>query len=173
MPKDDDFPPLPNPKAPEKPIGYQRLREGVGSRLQEHPAKRGELTFLGPCPVSNCQYGHAASQIELIKSIDEDAAKFKTKLHETRLNTESVNQLILNNENNDDNAKSKKNSHSDGFISPQKVAKKQKILQNYTLGAKAPVNLNNQFQPIAGNAALPTQDDTAVPVARPKIPPSI
>ncbi|GFY75763.1 nucleic-acid-binding protein from transposon X-element [Trichonephila inaurata madagascariensis] len=65
----------------------------------------------------------------------------------------------------------KGNSRSDGFISPQKVAKKQKILQNYTLGATAPVNISNKLQSIAGSAALPTQDDTAVPVVRPKIAP--
>ncbi|GFY60621.1 PRE_C2HC domain-containing protein [Trichonephila inaurata madagascariensis] len=146
---------------------FEKELEAAYNNLQQ---KKGELTSLGPCPLSNCQYGHATNQIEQIKSIEEEAARFKSKLTDNKLNTISVNQINISNES-DENAKSKKNSRSDGFTSPQKVAKKQKILQNYTLGASAPVNINNKFQPIAGSAALSTQDDTAVPVVRPKIPP--
>ncbi|GFY72251.1 RNA-directed DNA polymerase from mobile element jockey [Trichonephila inaurata madagascariensis] len=146
---------------------FEKELEAAYSNLQQ---KKGELTSLGPCPLSNCQYGHATNQIEQDKSFEEEAARFKSKFTDSKINTLSVNQTNLNNDS-EENAKSKKNSRSDGFTSPHKVAKKQKILQNYTLGAPAPVNAKNKFQPIAGSAALSTQDDTAMPVVRPKIPP--
>ncbi|GFV92486.1 hypothetical protein TNCV_3950961 [Trichonephila clavipes] len=68
---------------------------------------------------------------------------------------------------------SKKNNRQDGFVTPAKVAKKQKVLQNYTFGAATPVNTTNKFQALTGSDASPTSDATAVPVAPPpKIPPS-
>ncbi|GFT44440.1 hypothetical protein TNCV_5054581 [Trichonephila clavipes] len=55
------------------------------------------------------------------------------------------------------------------FASPTKVAKKQKILQNYSVGVDAPINVQNKFTALAGSSAMPDSGNAAVPVA-PKIP---
>ncbi|GFV70682.1 hypothetical protein TNCV_3842591 [Trichonephila clavipes] len=65
----------------------------------------------------------------------------------------------------------KKNNRPDGFTSPTKVAKKQKVLQNYSIGAAAPASTKNKFQLLTENTMMPTTDDTAMSVASPKIPP--
>ncbi|GFS64171.1 nucleic-acid-binding protein from transposon X-element [Trichonephila clavipes] len=54
------------------------------------------------------------------------------------------------------------------FTSPTKVAKKQKILQNYSVGVDAPVNVQNKFKVLAGSSAMQDSVNAAVPVAPPK-----
>ncbi|GFS64144.1 putative RNA-directed DNA polymerase from transposon X-element [Trichonephila clavipes] len=61
----------------------------------------------------------------------------------------------------DDSNKTKK-TRTDGFTSPTKQVKKQKVLQNYSVGALAPINTSNKFQPIAGSSAIPEKEPAAM-----------
>ncbi|GFY72351.1 hypothetical protein TNIN_284571 [Trichonephila inaurata madagascariensis] len=109
----------------------------------------GELALIGTCPKINCQ-------IHPISNEDQ-----KTNLKAT---TQLENQLEKLNVSKTNNDKLKNSDRSDGFTTPTKAAKKQKVLQNYSIGANAPVNTANKFQPLASTATL-TQDNVAMPVA--------
>ncbi|GFW83257.1 hypothetical protein TNCV_2508971 [Trichonephila clavipes] len=43
----------------------------------------------------------------------------------------------------------KKKNRLDGFTAPTKVVKKQKVLQNYSFGAAAPVTTTNKYQTLS------------------------
>ncbi|GFT26359.1 hypothetical protein TNCV_264041 [Trichonephila clavipes] len=96
------------------------------------------------------------------KSNDKNLKNDKNKITEkakTAKQTEDPNKL--------------KKARPDGFTSPTKHVKKQKMLQNYTIGAAAPVTTNNKFEPLAGTSTLPEKENAAMSVATPKIPPSL
>ncbi|GFU41646.1 nucleic-acid-binding protein from transposon X-element [Trichonephila clavipes] len=57
------------------------------------------------------------------------------------------------------------------FVTPAKVAKKQKVLQNYSFGAATPVSTTNQFQALTGSDALPTPDPQRCQLPTPQDPP--
>ncbi|GFY60427.1 nucleic-acid-binding protein from transposon X-element [Trichonephila inaurata madagascariensis] len=65
----------------------------------------------------------------------------------------------------------KKNTRTEDFVSPTKFAKKQKVVENDSVGATAPIKIANQYQALAGNSTLPDPDITVVPAAAQKIPP--
>ncbi|GFU20866.1 hypothetical protein TNCV_3952971 [Trichonephila clavipes] len=99
----------------------------------------------------------------MVKKVEDCTKQLQAKLANTHL-------TVAENGGNSSQT-SKKNNRQDGFVTPAKVAKKQKLLQNYSFGAATPVTTTNQFQVLTGSDALPTPDPTAVPVATPKIPP--
>ncbi|GFS42582.1 putative RNA-directed DNA polymerase from transposon X-element [Trichonephila inaurata madagascariensis] len=114
----------------------------------------GELARIGTCPKINCQM-HPIVNVDL-KVNSKTATQLESQLE--KLNVSKNN-----------NDKPKKSDRSDGFTTPTKAAKKQKVLQNYSIGANAPVNTANKFQPLASTTL--TQDNVAMPVAPPKMPP--
>ncbi|GFU56755.1 hypothetical protein TNCV_2529031 [Trichonephila clavipes] len=122
---------------------------------------KSELTLLGTCPILNCQYHVKLSSPRLAKWIDECPKQLEKKLANTHL-------AATENDGNATQSQVKKNNHSDGFASPTKVAKMQKVLQSYSYGAATPVNTNNKFQPLAGSEGR--HSDASCP---PKISPSI
>ncbi|GFY62967.1 hypothetical protein TNIN_309531 [Trichonephila inaurata madagascariensis] len=137
------------------------------------PNRRGNLRrlwvswlYLALCPV-NCQYHLEFSPFEMTKTLADDDRQYETYLAEKQKETDVIN--LTNKVAPEDQTKIKKNTRIDGFTSPAKFAKKQKVLQNYFVGANAPVKTSNQYQALAGNSTLPDQDITAVPVATPKI----
>ncbi|GFY43522.1 hypothetical protein TNIN_466731 [Trichonephila inaurata madagascariensis] len=148
---------------------FEKELEAAYSNLQQ---KKGELTSLGPCPLSNCQYGHATNQIEQAKSFEEEAARFKSKFTENRLNTISVNQTNSNN-NSDENAKAKKTPLR-RFLFPYKKWPKAKILKNYTLWVPQHRKYQNNFNPFR-NPAVDSRrhSDASCPTKNPPNPPEI
>ncbi|GFY39454.1 hypothetical protein TNIN_311331 [Trichonephila inaurata madagascariensis] len=116
----------------------------------------GELALIGTCPKPNCQ---------IHPIVNDD---LKTNLKATSQLENQLEKLNVSKSNND---KVKNSDRSDGFTTPTKAAKKQKVLQNYSVGANAPVNTSNKFQPLASTATL-TQDNAAMPVAPQECPPS-
>ncbi|GFQ75836.1 hypothetical protein TNCT_688731 [Trichonephila clavata] len=51
------------------------------------------------------------------------------------------------------------------------MAKRARILQKYSVGAKAPIETTNKFQSLAGSDKQPTLTEAAMPVAPPQDPP--
>ncbi|GFW09649.1 hypothetical protein TNCV_1393501 [Trichonephila clavipes] len=126
---------------------------------------KSELTLLGTCPVLNCQFYVNLNNQKISKRSDDCTKQRETKPANPHL-------AATDNDGNPTLNQTKKNNRPDGFASPTRVAKKQKLLQNYSFGAAAPVNTKNKFQLLTGRDASPTKDDTATPVALPpkKIP---
>ncbi|GFY72348.1 hypothetical protein TNIN_349431 [Trichonephila inaurata madagascariensis] len=104
----------------------------------------------------------------MIKTLADLDSLLKTKLSK---NLESSSVKFINKETAEEQIKLKKNTRTDGFTSPTKTAKKQKVLQNYSVGAISQIKISNQYQALAGSSALPAQDITVVPHT--KYPPSI
>ncbi|GFS84305.1 hypothetical protein TNCV_4605311 [Trichonephila clavipes] len=133
--------------------------------LVEH--KKGELLSLGSCPIPDCQFHSNLNAVQIVRQNEEEVLKLQLFL--------ASNISNLKNNVNDKNApkadeiKNKKTNRVEGFTSPIKVAKKQKILQNYSIGVDAPVNVQNKFNALAGSSAMPDSVNAAVPVA-PKTP---
>ncbi|GFS85363.1 hypothetical protein TNCV_75891 [Trichonephila clavipes] len=123
---------------------------------------KGELALFGICPIVDCQHHTKLNSPRMVKRIEDCTKQLEAKLANTHL-TATVN-------GDNSSVDSKKNNRQDGFVTPAKVAKKQKVLQNYSFGAATPVNTTNKFQALTGSDALPTQDATAVPVAPPRSP---
>ncbi|GFU83050.1 hypothetical protein TNCV_65201 [Trichonephila clavipes] len=142
---------------------YDSLMKEAEDLTTEIEGIKGELTLLGTCPVINCQHHTKLNSPKMIKRIDDCTKQLETKLASTHLTA------TVNDGNSTENA-SKKNNRQVGFVTPAKDAKKQKVLQIYSFDAATPVDTTNKFQILSGSDALPTQDDTAVPVA-PQIPP--
>ncbi|GFW70506.1 hypothetical protein TNCV_1978441 [Trichonephila clavipes] len=130
--------------------------------------QKGQLLSLGSCPISNCQFHINLNAAQIIKQNEEEALKLQYFLANSISNVKNK----VNNINKTDEVKNKKTSRVEGFTSPTKVAKKQKILQNYSVGVDAPVNVQNKFNALAGSSAMPDSVNAAVPVAPkpPKIP---
>ncbi|GFS89333.1 nucleic-acid-binding protein from transposon X-element [Trichonephila clavipes] len=145
--------------------------------LLEH--KKGELASFSVCPIPSCQYHATINSPERIKTLLEctktlENKPFPTSLPSTSIDNNSVDKNNVKNKANNkpnDNLNKNKKTRTDGFISPTKQVKKQKVLQNYSVGALAPINTSNKFQPIAGSSAMPEKDTVAMSVATPKIPP--
>ncbi|GFS56847.1 hypothetical protein TNIN_500661 [Trichonephila inaurata madagascariensis] len=138
-------------------MAYDNLIQEIEKTSTSLEDVAGELALIGTCPKPNCQFH---------PNVNEES---KTNLKPTN---QLENQLAKLNVSKNTTDKIKKSDRSDGFTTPSKAAKKQKVLQNYSVGANAPVNTSNKFQPLAGTAML-TQDNTAMPVAPPQeCPPS-
>ncbi|GFU03091.1 hypothetical protein TNCV_1892641 [Trichonephila clavipes] len=143
---------------------YDSMMKEAEDLSAEIQRAKGELALFDTCPVADCQHNTKLNSPRMVKMIEDCTKQLETKLANTHL-TATVSG------GNSPNI-SKKNNRQDGFVTPAKVAKKQKVLQNYSFGAATPVNTTNKFQALTGSDALPTQDDTAVPVP-PQIPPFI
>ncbi|GFY70505.1 hypothetical protein TNIN_213901 [Trichonephila inaurata madagascariensis] len=142
----------------------------------------GELTLLGSCPV-NCLYHMEFDPQNMPKILTDEArehlAIFEDCLKESDNTSKNRLQPPKDKKDKTEAMKDiteaklvvKKNTRTDGFVSPTKFAKKQKVVKNDSVGATAPVKITNQYQALAGNSTLPDADITVVPVATPKIPP--
>ncbi|GFV75970.1 hypothetical protein TNCV_1455671 [Trichonephila clavipes] len=142
---------------------YDKMMKEADDLTAEILKIKGELTLFGNCPVIDCQYHTKLNSPRMTKRIEDCTKQLEIKLANAHLSATVT----------DGNppSTSKKTNRQDGFVTPAKVAKRQKVLQNYSFGAATPVNTTNKFQALTGSDASPTPDATAVPVA-PKIPPS-
>ncbi|GFT92332.1 hypothetical protein TNCV_2048771 [Trichonephila clavipes] len=137
--------------------------------LVEH--KKGELLSLGSCPIPDCQFHSNLNAVQIVRQKDEEALRLQLFLANNISNLK--NNVNDKNAPKTDEIKDKKTNRVEGFTSPIKVAKKQKILQNYSIGVDAPVNVQNKFNALAGSSAMPDSVNAAVPVAPPQNPPKI
>ncbi|GFU93845.1 hypothetical protein TNCV_1660691 [Trichonephila clavipes] len=128
--------------------------------MEEIQDLEGELTLIGTCPIENCQHHSKLNPSKLIQKVNDFSKQLELEYQKS--NAKPCN-------GNPPPNPPKKKNRLDGFTAPTKVVKKQKVLQNYSFGAAAPVTTTNKYQTLSGNDALPTQDNTAMPVA-PKSP---
>ncbi|GFU32423.1 hypothetical protein TNCV_337921 [Trichonephila clavipes] len=140
---------------------YDLLEKENGKLMEEIQGLEGELTLIGTCPLKNCKHHSKLNPSNLIQKANDCIKLLESKYQKS--NTK------YSNSNPSPNPPKKKN-RLDGFTAPTKVVKKQKVLQNYSFGAAAPVTTTNKYQTLSGNDELPTQSNTAMPVAAPKIP---
>ncbi|GFX42918.1 hypothetical protein TNCV_5072821 [Trichonephila clavipes] len=141
---------------------YDSMMKEADNHTMEIQRIKGELALFGICPIIDCQHHTKLNSPRMVKKIEDCTKQLQAKLANTHL-TATVS-------GGNSSQTLKKNNRQDGFVTPAKVAKKQKLLQNYSFGAATPVTTTNQFQALTGSDALPTPDPTAVPVATPKIP---
>ncbi|GFT06624.1 hypothetical protein TNCV_2855521 [Trichonephila clavipes] len=127
--------------------------------LMEH--QKCLLLSIGSCPLPDCLFHCNLNAIQIVKQ-NEEALKLQFFLAN---NISNVKTNINSKNAKTDEPKNKKVIRTEGFTSPTKVAKKQKILQNYSIGKDAPVNVQNKFNAIAGSSAMPDSVNAAVPVA--------
>ncbi|GFU82823.1 uncharacterized protein TNCV_266201 [Trichonephila clavipes] len=167
--------------------------------LLEH--KRGELASFSVCPVPSCQFHATVSSPDRIQFINDLLSNFypkeistipsdlanksseKKPLEKSKIKEKpKLNDKNLKNDKNKITEKAKttkqtedpnklKKARPDGYTSPTKHVKKQKMLQNYTIGAAAPVTTSNKFEPLAGTSTLPEKENAAMSVTKPNIPP--
>ncbi|GFV53781.1 hypothetical protein TNCV_3433001 [Trichonephila clavipes] len=142
---------------------YDKMMKEAEDLTAEIQKIKGELALFGNCPIVDCQYHTKLNSPKMIKRIEDCTKQLETKLANTHLTATVTG--------GNSPSTSKKNNRQDGFVTPAKVAKKQKVLQNYSFGAATPVNTTNKFQALTGSDASPTSDATAVPVAPPRSPP--
>ncbi|GFW30854.1 nucleic-acid-binding protein from transposon X-element [Trichonephila clavipes] len=123
----------------------------------------GLLLSIGSCPLTDCLYHSKLNATQIVKKNEEEALKLQLLLANSISNVNTnLNSKIVE-------PKTKKSTRNEGFSSPTKVAKKQKILANYSVGVDA-VNVQNKFKALAGSSAMPDSVNAAVPVAPPKPP---
>ncbi|GFY77499.1 hypothetical protein TNIN_123041 [Trichonephila inaurata madagascariensis] len=172
--------------------GYDSLIKEIDMMMEQLKEQTCELTLLGTCPIKKCQFlakpkpktskpitkfdqkvearlAKLSETTAYADNIKSNKTRDKGKLNKTKINVDSedLDKTKVNSE----ISKAKKNNRPDGFKSPKKVVKRQKVLQNYSIGAAAPINTNNKFQPLDGKDATLTKDDAAMPVAPAKIQP--
>ncbi|GFV19634.1 hypothetical protein TNCV_478601 [Trichonephila clavipes] len=138
---------------------YSLIEKENRKLTQEIEDLQGELTSIGSCPIENCQYHSKLNSPKI-------AQKFKESSKNLELKKADTNTCVGNPPPNP----LKKKNRLDGFTAPTKVIKKQKVLQNYSFGAAAPIPTNNKYQTLSGNDESPTQSNEAMPVATPKSP---
>ncbi|GFW94102.1 hypothetical protein TNCV_1713511 [Trichonephila clavipes] len=118
----------------------------------------GLLLSIGFCPLTDCLYHSKLNATQILKKNEEEALKLQLLLANSISNVNTnLNSKIVE-------PKTKKSTRNEGFSSPTKVAKKQKILANYSVGVDA-VNVQNKFKALAGSSAMPDSVNAAVPVA--------
>ncbi|GFX75378.1 nucleic-acid-binding protein from transposon X-element [Trichonephila clavipes] len=144
---------------------YDSMKKEADDHTVEIQRIKGELALFGICPIVDCQHHTKLNSPRMVKKIEDCTKQLQTKFANTHL-TATVS-------GGNSSVTLKKNNRQDGFVTPAKVAKKQKVLQNYSFGAATPVSTTNQFQALTGSDALPTPDPTAVPVAHPPQDPPI
>ncbi|GFS80863.1 nucleic-acid-binding protein from transposon X-element [Trichonephila clavipes] len=132
-------------------------------KILEH--QTGLLLSIGSCPLPDCHFHRNLNAIQIVKKNEEEALKLQLLL------ANNISNVKTNLNAKTDEPKNKKLIRTEGFTSPTKVAKKQKILENYSVGVDA-VNVQNKFKALAGSSAMPDSVNAAVPVApkAPKIP---
>ncbi|GFT67991.1 nucleic-acid-binding protein from transposon X-element [Trichonephila clavipes] len=142
--------------------------------------KKGELASFSVCPVPSCQFHATANSPDRVQLINDLLSDFypneistltpdlasksseKKPLEKSKIKEKpKSNDKNLKNDKNKITEKAKttkqtedpnklKKARPDGFTSPTKHVKKQKVLQNYTIGAAAPGTTNNKFEPLDG-----------------------
>ncbi|GFV15993.1 hypothetical protein TNCV_4240361 [Trichonephila clavipes] len=142
----------------------QKEAEQQESLAEQH---KGELLSLGSCPIQDCQFHSNLNATQILKQRKEEALKFQLLLAS---NISNSNSNVTENNIPKSQEIKKKTNRVEGFTSPVKTAKKQKILQNYSIGVDAPINVHNKFNALAGSSAMPVSVSAAVPVAPPKPP---
>ncbi|GFY45477.1 hypothetical protein TNIN_340271 [Trichonephila inaurata madagascariensis] len=103
-------------------LAYENLIKEIEKTSTSLDEVAGELTLIGTCPKTDCQFHPKAN-------VQNDP---KIKLNATN---QLENQLAKLNVSKNNNDKIKNSDRSDGFTTPSKAAKKQKVLQNYSVGA--------------------------------------
>ncbi|GFT05508.1 hypothetical protein TNCV_3160021 [Trichonephila clavipes] len=156
-----------NGKFKKPQADFDRINKNIENHKNLMNHQKGQLLSLGFCPIVDCQYHNNLNATQIVKQNEEEALKLQHFLANNISNVKTK----INNANNGktDELKNKKVDRTEGFTSPTKVAKKQKILQNYSVGVDAPVNVQNKFNALAGSSAMPDSVNATVPVA-PKIP---
>ncbi|GFX34253.1 hypothetical protein TNCV_3226031 [Trichonephila clavipes] len=125
-------------------------------KILEH--QTGLLLSIGSCPLPDCLFHRNLNATQIVKKNEEEALKLQLLL------VNSISNVKTNVNAKTDEPKNKKLTRTEGFTSPTKVAKKQKILENYSVGVDA-VNVQNKFKALAGSSAMPDSVNAAVPVA--------
>ncbi|GFW31421.1 nucleic-acid-binding protein from transposon X-element [Trichonephila clavipes] len=141
---------------------YSMILKEVRNLTEEIEALKGELTLIGFCPIEDCQHHSKINAPIIAQKLKDSSKKLELDLKKVGINT-SVDNPPPN--------PLKKKNRLDGFTAPTKVTKKQKVLQNYSFGAAAPIPTSNKYQTLSGNDDSLTQSNEAMPVATPKIPP--
>ncbi|GFU10757.1 nucleic-acid-binding protein from transposon X-element [Trichonephila clavipes] len=141
---------------------YSMIVKEIRKLTEEIEELQGELTSIGFCPIEDCQYHSKLNAPKVAQKLKDSSKKLELDLKKVDTNT-SVDNPPSN--------PLKKKNRLDGFTAPTKVTKKQKVLQNYSFGAAAPIPTSNKYQTLSGNDDSPTQSNEAMPVATPKIPP--
>ncbi|GFX32442.1 probable RNA-directed DNA polymerase from transposon BS [Trichonephila clavipes] len=113
----------------------------------------GLLLSIGSCPLPDCLYHRNFNATQIVKKNEEEALKLQLLL------ANSISNVNTNLNSKTDELKTKKSTRNEGFTSPTKVAKKQKILANYSVGVDA-VNVQNKFKALAGSSAMPDSEIT-------------
>ncbi|GFU16760.1 hypothetical protein TNCV_4188691 [Trichonephila clavipes] len=155
-----------NGKVQKPKHDFDRINNEIEEHKNHLEQQKGKLLSLGSCPISNCQFHSNLNAVQIMKQNEEEALKLQLILANSISNLKNK----VNTTNKTDEVKCKKTNRVEGFTSPTKVAKKQRILQNYSVGVDAPVNVHNKFNAIAGSSAMPDSVNAAVPVA-PQNPP--
>ncbi|GFX71982.1 hypothetical protein TNCV_3330861 [Trichonephila clavipes] len=138
---------------------YNLIEKENRKLTEEIEDLEGELILIGSCPIENCQYHSKLNSLKIAQKLKNPLSNLEFDFIKPTTNTCVGNPPPPN-----------KKNRLDGFIVPAKVVKKQKVLQNYSFGAAAPVTTTNKYQTLSGNDELPTQSNTAMPVATPKSP---
>ncbi|GFX46596.1 hypothetical protein TNCV_4550351 [Trichonephila clavipes] len=138
---------------------YSLIEKENKKLMEEIEDLEGELTLIGTCPIDNCQYHFKLNSSKIAQKIKDSSKQLEIEFKKSATYA-SVGNPSPN--------PPKKKNHLDGFTAPTKVVKKQKVLQNYSFGAVAPVTTTNKYQTLSGNDDVLTQDNTAMPVAPPK-----
>ncbi|GFX38282.1 hypothetical protein TNCV_3813281 [Trichonephila clavipes] len=139
---------------------YERIQKEAEQQESLAEQQKGELLSLGSCPIQDCQFHSNLNAVQILKQRKEEALKFQLIL------ASNISNSNFNDNNTPKNKETKKKtSRVEGFTSPVKVAKKQKILQNYSIGVDAPIKVHNKFNALAGSSAMPVSVSAAVPVA--------
>ncbi|GFX71880.1 hypothetical protein TNCV_1443041 [Trichonephila clavipes] len=116
---------------------YNLIEKEIEKLMEEIQDLERELTLIGTCPVTNCQYHSKSNYSKTIKKINDSSKQQKIEFAKILTATASDANLTPN--------PSKKKNRQDGFITSAKVVKKHKVLQNYSFGAAAPVNTTNKL----------------------------
>ncbi|GFV79296.1 hypothetical protein TNCV_71631 [Trichonephila clavipes] len=123
-----------NGKVQKPKQDFDRINKELEKHKNHLEHQKGQLLSLGSCPISNCQFHSNLNAVQIMKQ-NEEAIKLQLFLANSISNLKNK----VNNINKTDEVKNKKTNHVEGFTPPTKVAKKQKILQNYSVGVDAPV----------------------------------
>ncbi|GFV20635.1 hypothetical protein TNCV_776801 [Trichonephila clavipes] len=119
---------------------YDLLDKENRKLMEEIQDLEGELTLIGTCPIENCQHHSKSNPLNLIQKVNDSSKLLEAEYQKANAK--------LCNSNPSPNLPKKKN-RLDGFTAPTKVVKKQKVLQNYSFGAAAPVTTTNKYQTLS------------------------
>ncbi|GFY76800.1 nucleic-acid-binding protein from transposon X-element [Trichonephila inaurata madagascariensis] len=160
---------------------HDEMREKLDEQKRQLDADIGELNLLGSCPV-NCLYHTEYDPLNMSNILNDVTQKELANFEETLKSEiaaknkltppkEMIDKTETAKDTTEDKSVVKKITRTKDFVSPTKFAKKQKVAENDSVGATAPIKIANQYQALAGNSSIPDPDIAVVPVATRKIPP--